>query len=156
MLCLATNRDPKQYVSRIEIEVPERPFSIETLTRLKQERPNEHIFFVMGADSWMDIRTWREWENVLLVTDHIVVTRPGFEIGFDHVTAQARERIVDLRGDATAKADPAQSGIFITSAVNANISATAIRASIREGESSWRRDVADEVANYIEKYQIYT
>ena len=55
----------------MEIEMPERPYSVETLARLNEEFPNDEIFFVMGADSWQDIRTWREWEKVLLMTNHI-------------------------------------------------------------------------------------
>ena len=31
----------------------------------------------MGADSWEEITTWREWEKVLLMANHIVMTRPG-------------------------------------------------------------------------------
>lgn len=156
MLCLATEHDSRLHVSRIEIEAPERPYSIETLTRLKTELPNDDIFFVMGADSWMDIRTWREWENVLNITDHIVVTRPGFEIGVDHVTKEHREKIVDLRGKGDREIDLERHGIFITDTVNMNISATTIRSTIRDKHDDWRADLSDEVANYIEKYQIYS
>lgn len=156
MLCLATEHDSRLHVSRIEIEAPERPYSIETLTRLTTELPNDEIFFVMGADSWMDIRTWREWENVLNITDHIVVTRPGFEIGVDHVTREHREKIVDLRGKGDREIDLERHGIFITDTVNMNISATAIRSTIRDKRDDWRADLSDEVANYIEKYQIYS
>ena len=52
----------------------------------------------MGADSWMEITTWREWERVLALSNHIVVTRPGYELSVEHVTPAIRERIVDLRG----------------------------------------------------------
>lgn len=155
MLCLCTNDEAKIKVSRIEIEVPERPFTVETLTRLKSELPDDRIFFVMGADSWMDIKTWREWEKVLTMSDHIVVTRPGVEIGFDHITDDIRKRIVDLRGVGDSKNDIEGTRIFITDAVNMDISATSIRRRIRENHPSWKQDVPLEVANYIEKYQIY-
>ncbi len=156
MLCLATDTDGKLFVSRIEIEAPERPYSIETLTRLTTEMPDDDIFFVMGADSWMDIRTWREWERVLTITNHIVVTRPGYEIATDHVTDEIRRRIVDLRGGNKENFSRELRGILITDAVNLDISATKIRAAIRGSQDDWRTAVTDEVANYIEKYQIYT
>ncbi len=54
----------------------------------------------MGADSWEEITTWREWERVLTLTDIIVVTRPGYEVGTAHVTRAMRERVVDMRGAA--------------------------------------------------------
>ncbi len=107
MLCVATNDDPNISVSTIEIELPEKPYTVETLPRLKAAFPDAEMFFLMGADSWQDILTWKEWEKVLLMTNHIVVSRPGYEIGFTHVTDQVRERIVDLRGlDLPAVAPP--------------------------------------------------
>ena len=156
MLCLGTQGEPRTKVSRMEIEMPEKPYSVETLGRINVEMPDDEIFFVMGADSWMDIRTWREWEKVLTMSNHIVVTRPGIEIGTDHVTEEVRERIVDLRFGTRAPDGYAGDRIFITDAVSLDISATAIRRRIRENADSWRDDVTSEVANYIEKYQIYS
>ena len=155
MLCLATQNDPKTSVSKMELEMPERPFSVETLTRLIEEFPDDRIYFVMGADSWMEIAAWREWERVLSLTDHIVVTRPGIEIDVSHVTDDISKRIVDLRGNSNGAMVQKRS-IFITNAVNLDISATEIRRRIRENESTWRAEVPPEVANYIEKYQIYS
>lgn len=156
MLCLATQGEPRFSVSRMEIEMPERPYSVETLSRLNDNLPDDNIFFVMGADSWMEIATWREWETVLSLTNHIVVTRPGHEIEFGHVTDQIRSRIADLRGGANPQLDPSIKQIFITDAVNLDISATKIRAKIAAGDSPRTKDVPAEVANYIEKYQIYS
>ena len=154
MLALATKDLPKINVSEIELNVPEKPYTFETLTRLKNELGDAEIFFVMGADSWEEITTWREWETVLTMVETIVVTRPGYEIGFSHVTENIRERIVDLRGNLNAKAQRCE-GIFITDAVQLDISATEIRRKIRENDDGWRADVTEEVAKYIEKYQIY-
>ena len=81
MLCLVTENEPNMSVSKMEVEMPDRPYSVQTLRQLNVERPDDEIFFVMGADSWMDIRTWREWETVLTMTNIIVVTRPDVEIG---------------------------------------------------------------------------
>jgi len=156
MLCLATNNEPNMSVSKMEIEVPNRPYTVETLTRLNDLLPDSQLFFVMGADSWRDIRTWREWEKVLGLTNHIIVTRPGFEISGDHVTEEIRERIVDIRGES----DPdIQDGeprkIYFTDAVSLEISASKIRKKIRDKDDEWREDLTLEVAKYIEKYQIY-
>ena len=97
MLALATKDEPKIEVSKMELDVPHKPYTIETLERLKTEMPDAQIFFVMGADSWAEITTWREWEKVLTLVNIIVVTRPDYEIAFAHVTDNIRGRIVDLR-----------------------------------------------------------
>ena len=167
MLCFITADMPNISVSKMEIEMPERPYSVETLIRFNAERPNDEIFFVMGADSWMDIKTWREWEKVLSLSNHIVVNRPGYDISFDHVTDEIRERIVDLRQGEGEKRSGGEEenprseirnprSILITDAVEINISATEIRKKIRNGDRTWRQDVPVEVAIYIEKYQIYS
>ncbi|MBK6722264.1 MAG: hypothetical protein IPG58_02990 [Acidobacteria bacterium] len=93
--------------------------------------------------------------KVLSVSDHIVVTRPGYEIGFDHVTDEIRQRIVDLRGGVRPNTESYVNHIFITDAVSMDISATEIRYKIRNNDPAWRDDVPGEVAKYIEKYQIY-
>lgn len=168
MLCLATEDEARIKVSKMELDVPERPYSVETLTTLKERLPDAEIFFVMGADSWADITTWREWETVLTLTNHIVVTRPGYEIRFDHVTDAARNRVIDLRiqeGSALSepgavatgfrRTDDISRSIYITDAVDMNVSASDIRSRIREKIDGWQQDVPDRVAKYIEKYELY-
>ncbi|MFN6964184.1 MAG: nicotinate-nucleotide adenylyltransferase [Pyrinomonadaceae bacterium] len=155
MLCLATEADASLRVSRLEIERPDHPYTFETLTTLKSDLPNDRIFFVMGADSWADITTWFRWEDLLALADHIVVTRPGHQIATDHVPCEVRDRIVDCRGVERAEIRGTAS-IYFTDAVNVDISATRIRSRAAAGDDSWRSDVPENVANYIEKYQIYS
>jgi nicotinate-nucleotide adenylyltransferase len=166
MLALATDDEPHILVSKMELDVPERPFTVETLTRLKNELPNAQIFFVMGADSWAEITTWREWERVLTIVSIIVVTRPDYEIGFAHVTDEIRERIVDFRVPSSKSQVPSQekSGtwnlgletkIYITDSVQIDVSATEIRQKIKENTKDWHEDVPQAVAKYIEKYELY-
>lgn len=157
MLAIATNNEPKMRVSTIEIDDPDRPFTFQTLESLKQLFPNIRPFFVMGADSFRDITTWRNWEQVLSSVDHIVVTRPGTSISFEHLPDHLRERVVDLRKDAgnyELRAATARS-IFITDAVSADTSATAVRSDIGNNILQWRCQVTEEVAKYIEKYELY-
>jgi len=154
MLCLATADIERVSVSKMEIELPEKPFTVETLARLKAAYPRDRIFFVMGADSWMDIRTWREWEKVLLMTDHIVVTRPGIALETTHVSPAVKERIVDLRNGAANEFEK-EDYIYVTDAVQIGVSATEIRGNIRDGNNDWAHQVPAEVAKYVQKYQIY-
>lgn len=154
MLVLATKDEPRITVSTLELDHGKKRYTVETLPEIVERYHDSKVFFVMGADSWTDITTWRDWENVLLMTDHIVVTRPGYEIGFDHVTDAVRDRIVDLRVEGVV--DFANRQIYITDAVELDVSATEIRDDIREDDRLDREDdVPDEVAKYIEKYELY-
>jgi len=157
MLALATADDPRLSISTIELEMPERPYTVETLGRLLTKLRPIEIYFVMGADSWADIRTWREWERVLTMTNHIVVTRPGYPVDIQHVTDDIRGRIVDLRGQGSKPKIDGETGakIYISDAVKSNTSASRIRTRIKEDSPGWRQDVPDAVAKYIEKYELY-
>jgi len=162
MLALATQREPLMRISTIELDAPERPYTFETLARMQESVGSEaQLFFVMGADSWMEITTWREWERVLTLTNHIVVARPGYDWDALHVTPAILERIVDLRGaDAERMAreigESDRAKIYITDAVNMDVSATAIRRAVREGlDTDWLRLVTTSVADYIRKYGLY-
>ncbi len=163
MLCLATNGLPNIKVSKIELDAPTRPYTVETILRLKDELTDTQIFFVMGADSWAEITTWRDWEKVLTMVNIIVVTRPAYLINFTHVTREIQERIIDLRRQTVSsqletlnsKIVTKKEQIYITDIVNLDISATEIRLKIRENKQDWRELVPIEVAKYIEKYDIY-
>src|ERR1043165_7316990 len=66
MLALATQSEERMRISSIELDAPERPYTIDTLARLRERLgPQARLFFMMGADSWADITTWREWERLL-------------------------------------------------------------------------------------------
>ncbi len=154
MLSLVTNDLKKIKVSKMELDLPEKPYTIETLSKLKAELIDHQIFFVMGADSWQEITTWREWEKVLTIVNIIVVTRPPIEIGFSHLTAEIQAGIVDLRGKIEFELE-AEDKIYLTDAVSLDISATDIRKNIRAGNNDWHSEVPHEAAKYIEKYKIY-
>jgi nicotinate-nucleotide adenylyltransferase len=162
MLALATQSEPRLKISTIELDEPTKPYTVETLARMQSKLgPEAQLFFVMGADSWMDIRTWREWERVLELTNHVVVTRPGYELSAEHVTPEIRERVVSLRGlesDAIKRVIDGNEGtrIYVTDAVVMDVSATAIRELIREGrEREAAALLPPPVVGFIEKYKLY-
>ena len=160
MLVLATQEDPRLRVSTFELEAPDRRYTVDTLTHFKSEfGGSTDLFFVMGADSWCEIKTWREWERLLALVNHIVVTRPGYDISLDLVNSPVRERIVDLRGSKPAPRvsnEAASEKVFLTDAVMMENSATEIRSALRENDwTQLGRLVPPPVADYIRKYELY-
>jgi nicotinate-nucleotide adenylyltransferase len=162
MLALATQGEHRFRVSTVELAAPERPYTVETLAGFKERAGEEsRLFFVMGADSWEEITTWREWEKVLTLTDQIVVSRPGYELSTGHVTDEIRRRVADVRGrtreEVEAESDESRGArIFFTDASNVDASATGVRAAVNRG--AWgelESLVAPQVAEYVMKYGLY-
>jgi nicotinate-nucleotide adenylyltransferase len=153
MLALATQNDPKLSISTFELDAPDRRYTVDTIAHFQRLFGDaRELFFIMGADSWSEITTWREWERLLTMTNHIVVTRPGYEPSATHVGAIS-ERIVDLRSSRGALG---QEGIFFTDVVFTDVSATNIRRLASEGRTAeLEKLVPGPVLEYIRKYGIY-
>ena len=161
MLALATQSDERLRVSTAELDAPDRPYTVETIERLWRELgETTRLFFVMGADSWLEIETWRDWNRLLSLCDHIVVTRPGYELAVPGV-AHGAATIVDVRQFdkrrlASILSDETGPRVFLTDAVMLNVSATEIRAAASAGDrEQLRRMTPAVVADYIEKYGLY-
>ncbi len=79
MVELACQADPRFEPSRIE-EGAGKSYSIHTIEKLRTEQlktQDDALYFIIGADAFAEIATWYRWQDVLRLTDFIVVTRPG-------------------------------------------------------------------------------
>ena len=137
MLALATQNDPSLSISTFELDAPDRRYTVDTVEHFRTEfGDSTELFFIMGADSWSEITTWREWERLLTMINHIVVTRPGHELNRTLPHADAR--------------------VLFTDAVMNDVSATSIRRLAAEGRfDELARCVPEPVAEYIRKYELY-
>jgi len=75
MVELACQADPRFRPSRLEAGA-QKSYSLDTVERVRgmgQEQP----FFIIGADAFADITSWHRWQDLIHLTEFIVVTRPG-------------------------------------------------------------------------------
>jgi nicotinate-nucleotide adenylyltransferase len=92
MVEIACRYCPRFEVSRLE-EGDERSFTIDTLRRFrKQLAPGDRLFFLIGSDAFEEIESWKDWRDVLELTEFIVVSRPG---GHYRVPSNARVHRLD-------------------------------------------------------------
>lgn len=74
---LACQVEPSFEVSRLEAGTA-RSYSIDTIEKIRPTlQPGDELFFVIGADAFAEIQTWRRWQDVLRSVEFIVVSRPG-------------------------------------------------------------------------------
>jgi nicotinate-nucleotide adenylyltransferase len=158
MLVLATQNDPRLVVSTFELEAPDRRYTVDTIAHFQKTlAESTDLFFIMGADSWSEISTWREWERLLKMTNHVIVSRPGYEISDAY--PEVHDRIVDLRSRSEPKAaqrSRQEPQIFFTDVVMRDVSATDIRSRARRDMfEGLERFVPGPVVEYLKKYRIY-
>jgi nicotinate-nucleotide adenylyltransferase len=153
MLVLATQDDPRLAISTFEIEAPDRRYTVDTLAHfVKLCGDKSELFFIMGADSWTEIKTWRDWTRLLSMVNHIVVTRPGYEV--DDLN-EMQGRIVDLRVNKSPVIEN-DTKIYLTDVVMRDVSATQIRSlAVEKRFRELTQFVPESIANYIQKYGIY-
>lgn len=67
----------KFIASRLEAE-PQRSYSIDTVKKFrKQMNAGDRLFFLIGGDAFDEIGTWKDWRELITLTEFIVVARPG-------------------------------------------------------------------------------
>lgn len=122
-----------------------RRYSIDTVRGLRRRRPRARLYFILGADQFLTLPTWKNYRTLFRLCDFIVATRPGFRL------TPARLTRIASNPRHTAR-------IHLLTAVHADISASRIRALVRSGRSgsTWRKWVPSAVGNYIQDTGLYT
>lgn len=78
MVELAIFGNPRWELSDIELARPGVSYTVETLRELRKIYPDPHqLFFIVGADSALDLKKWRDPEEILLLSEWIVAPRPA-------------------------------------------------------------------------------
>jgi len=78
MVELACATEPRFEVSRLE-QGTVRSYSIETIGKVRAQFPGDELFFIIGADAFAEIKTWRRWPEVIESVIFVVVSRPGHD-----------------------------------------------------------------------------
>lgn len=153
MVRLAVEDNPAFEVSDIEIKRGGISYTIDTVRSLKSEAAE--VFLVIGSDSFNDITTWCEYEELLRLASFVVVTRPGYAVktpGEVLPVELARKFWYDSNAGAFMNSD----GNTITYQPTTlfDISSSEIRNKVREGKSI-RYLLPRGVEDYIRARKLY-
>src|SRR3954471_15175632 len=75
MTRIAVTGNPAFEVSEIEARRPGPHYSVETLEEVRRDRPEDELFFLIGADSLADLPFWRQPERIVELARLVVVNR---------------------------------------------------------------------------------
>ena len=135
MVLLAIAENPHFEVSRIELERAGPSYTIETLKALKElYGETTELAWIIGADSLIEYKVWKDFDEVLERCIMIATTRPNYNLNQVPLVIQKRVTTFPITG--------------------VDISATVIRERIRKGLSI-QYLVPEGVQAYIEQGQLY-
>jgi len=153
MVALALLDRPDWRASDLELRMNEPSYTTRTLERFHERGfTAAELFFVLGADAFAEIETWRDYPKLLDEAHFVVVSRPGFP------APSMRERVARLAPRMTAPPtnplDFATPLIILIDAETADVSSSAIRQRIAAGESIAGL-VPPGVRQHIEQHGLY-
>jgi nicotinate-nucleotide adenylyltransferase len=135
MVKLSLRHKKKFTVSAYETGKRSPSYSIETVRYLKRKLGRKaELFFIIGADAFNEIQTWRSWQELLQLCRFVVINRPGYKITLPKRPRTAAVTVLRITGIPT--------------------SATVIRGQIKKNQNIGKV-IPTSVYAYIKKYKLY-
>ena len=122
------------------------------------------IFFIIGADAFLDIPMWKEYETLLGICDFIIANRPGIRLEalrlvippylYARPGARSEREEDDLAPGSPVVAQLERTTVYLLETVSSEVSATDIRRKANRGQSIHGL-VSGRVEEYILKQGLY-
>ncbi|MBB5057183.1 nicotinate-nucleotide adenylyltransferase [Granulicella aggregans] len=139
----ACEEDPRFEATGIDAPHPDGSanYTVDTLTELARLYSADTLFNLVGADSFLNLRKWREPDRLLELAEWIAVSRPGY--------ALMEEDLVPLR-----LSQGQRSRVHVLNGIAEDTSATDLRKRLREGDPC-RDLLPNAVAAYVKRSNLY-
>lgn len=121
MVCAACGKEPALEPCRVELDRTGVIYTVDTLALLREQYPHAAFYYIIGADTLMELQNWRSYQQVLSMCSFLVCPRT-----WRYTAAQLkaeRQRLKAMGGDIT---------LLDTPVVDA--SSTDIRAALAAGQ----------------------
>ncbi len=140
--------NPYFEISDYEVKNEGPSYSIKTIAYFKKLYESHTLFFIMGVDSFLELRLWHKHWELLKMIDFIVMSRPGFN------NFEESEFIACKEKDGCYRIKNSEKRVFYLEILPCAISSSQLRELIRRGKSI-RYLVPDRLMEYIKENQLY-
>ena len=137
MVTLACAGDQKFIPSLLEAPSPgKKPsYSIDTVRRVRRSLGrNNHLFFLIGVDAFLDVPHWKDYPLLLDMVDFIIVSRPGFDANEIRTVAPATLLLPDREQARPGMIRLRHSTLHILDGVDVPVASHDIRKAIAAGQ----------------------
>jgi nicotinate-nucleotide adenylyltransferase len=137
MVALATALHPRFIADDLELQREGPSYTVDTVARLREERPGDEVVLIVGSDTFPELTTWKDHARLFRMCRVAVVARPD-----------------DGGPERAAPAGLPTDGVRRVPGPGLAVSATDIRRRVKEGLSI-RYLVPEAVADYIAKRGLF-
>lgn len=128
-------------------------YSIDTVRKFRREHPDDHVYFILGADQFLEIPTWKNYEALLDACDFIVASRPGFRLDALRLVVPP-EKLGRAAWEDPHKIVLRKSVVHLLTTVSSHVSATEVRHRLARGQGIHGL-VPGRVEDYILRQALY-
>jgi nicotinate-nucleotide adenylyltransferase len=137
MVALACTDHPGFFPSLAEAPLdgaaPHVFYTIDTVRKFHREHPDDHLFFILGADQFLEIPTWRSYDALLDSCDFIIASRPGFRVDLLRLVIPP-EKLGGAHGHDPHKIVLRKSVVHLLTTVSSHVSSTEVRQRLEHGQ----------------------
>ncbi|PKO72161.1 MAG: nicotinic acid mononucleotide adenylyltransferase [Betaproteobacteria bacterium HGW-Betaproteobacteria-17] len=138
-----------------EVESPRPSYTVDTLTALRAELGFEQpLWLLLGADAFLVLPTWHEWQQLFVLAHIAVAARPGAQLLQSDVMPESLKNEVAQRQLTDGPVSGPAGSVLLRHMTPLAISATAIRETLARHGSA-RYLLPDAVLDYIDEHQLY-
>ncbi len=157
MVRLAVSGNPFFEVSEVEIERGGASYTVDTLRYFLREFPDFDLYFIIGTDSLVDIDTWKDYRELLQLSNFAVLARSGAPRDFSSLIPLALKgsfRYYKHEKGLTFYIHESFNLLAFVEIEGLEVSSTRLRELISRGKSI-KYLVSEEVENYILINKLY-
>jgi len=152
MLELALADHPQFARNLCELDREGPSYSIDTIRIVQAREPDAQLTFIVGADAFAEIHTWKDHVDIFSLCDFCVISRPGASASQLPIAAENTFCYDERRGVYVHRSGRALRFLPVTALM---ISASDIRQRCRNGQSI-RYLVPSAVAQYVAAHGLYS
>lgn len=116
-------------------------YTVDTLSLLTEQYPEVQFYYIIGADTLVDLPNWRNIPKVCTMCEFICLKRPGIN---EETLRRAKQRMITDYGKQ----------VHLIDVSGPDLSSTKIRAAIKDGRSTLEM-LPESVRSYIDREKLY-
>lgn len=116
-------------------------YTVDTLDLLTKQYPNVRFYYIIGADTLVDLPNWRNIQKVCTMCEVICLKRPGID---EKTLRRAEQRMITDYGKK----------VHLIDVSGPDLSSTMIRAAIKDSASTHKM-LSEAVRSYIDREKLY-